>query len=112
MKSSAGNISKGDRVRFRLFEQVGCIVCAEFLQQYRQHQVHHLLSGGRRIGHEATIPLCPWHHQGIPLEGHTQLQTQDLLGPSLAHAPRGFRKRFGNDQSLLERTNGRLRRWN
>lgn len=43
----------------------GCVVC------WRQHgartpcAVHHILAGGRRMGHLFTIGLCdPGHHQG------------------------------------------------
>jgi hypothetical protein len=47
--------------------EFGCIVC------YLQHgartpaAIHHILSGGRRMGHMFTLPLCdPGHHQNSP----------------------------------------------
>lgn len=47
--------------------EFGCIVC------WLQHGVrtpaviHHIISGGRRMGHLFTIPLCePGHHQQSP----------------------------------------------
>ena len=45
--------------------QLGCIVCLLFFAAPRTPgAVHHLLSGGRRIGHLHTICLCdPGHHQ-------------------------------------------------
>lgn len=50
-------------------EQFGCIVC------WLQHgiktpaAIHHILSGGRRMGHFWTLPLCdPGHHQN-PQQG-------------------------------------------
>lgn len=45
----------------------GCIVC--YLQQGARTPaaIHHILSGGRRMGHLYTLPLCdPGHHQNSP----------------------------------------------
>jgi hypothetical protein len=44
---------------------LGCIACRLDGQQPRPTAVHHILRGGRRIGHLFTLPLCdPGHHQG------------------------------------------------
>jgi len=46
---------------------LGCIVCRNQGRGYVPAAVHHLLSGGVRIGHLHTIPLCdPGHHQNAP----------------------------------------------
>lgn len=43
----------------------GCIACRIDGLGYRAPAVHHILRGGRRIGHLHTLPLCdPGHHQG------------------------------------------------
>lgn len=43
----------------------GCIACALDGLPPRPTCVHHILSGGRRLGHLFTLPLCdPGHHQG------------------------------------------------
>ena len=42
---------------------LGCIVCRTLGCGYVPAEPHHLLRGGRRIGHESTIPLCPPHHR-------------------------------------------------
>jgi hypothetical protein len=45
----------------------GCVVC--FLQTGLRTPaaIHHILSGGRRMGHLYTLPLCdPGHHQASP----------------------------------------------
>lgn len=47
----------------------GCIVCRLFFQAYRPAEVHHLLSGGRRMGHLYSIPLCVDHHRGGSKDG-------------------------------------------
>lgn len=42
----------------------GCIACVMDGQQPRPTAVHHILRGGRRIGHLFSLPLCdPGHHQ-------------------------------------------------
>jgi len=54
---------------------------------------HHLLSGGKRISHAHTIPLCDLHHTGV--EGiHTR--------------KKWFREQFGTDDELLEITNDQV----
>jgi hypothetical protein len=48
-----------DRVR-----SFGCVAC--WLEGNQRHcAVHHIVEGGRRLGHLFTIGLCdPGHHQG------------------------------------------------
>lgn len=43
----------------------GCVACRADGLGVRPAAVHHILSGGRRMGHLFTLPLCdPGHHQG------------------------------------------------
>ena len=45
--------------------KLGCCACAELgIPNGRNIQVHHLLEGNRRLGHNFSIPLCPQHHLG------------------------------------------------
>lgn len=42
----------------------GCVACWLDGRQPRPTAVHHILRGGRRIGHLFSLPLCdPGHHQ-------------------------------------------------
>lgn len=42
----------------------GCIACIIDGNPTRPTAVHHILRGGRRLGHLYTLPLCdPGHHQ-------------------------------------------------
>ena len=44
--------------------RLGCCVCHRQGNAGTPAEVHHLLSGGRKIGHLSTIPLCsPGHHR-------------------------------------------------
>lgn len=73
----------------------GCIVC------WLQHGVrtpaaiHHILAGGRRMGHLFTIPLCdPGHHQGGA-----------STGPFISRHPwkARFDAAYGTELELLDR---------
>lgn len=45
----------------------GCIVCHLQGRGYVPCAVHHIVEGGRRVGHLFTIGLCdPGHHQNTP----------------------------------------------
>ena len=69
-----------DQVRFHMMRKRGCIACmmnrargiatATFVR--KDLEIHHLLSGGVRIGHHATVCLCHFHHQGkrLPFLDH------------------------------------------
>jgi len=106
-------MNKAHLKRFtRLKYDVGCIVTLTFDGIYVEPDIHHILSGGRRIGHDATIPLSPWYHRGVPLDGMSKAAMTETFGPSLAYEKRAFVDRFGSEMELLEITNNVLRiRW-
>lgn len=63
---------------------------------------HHLLSGGRRVGHAATVALCPWHHRGIPpFDAMSQKQATEMFGPSWELGSKPFRAMYGSDDELM-----------
>ena len=63
---------------------------------------HHLLSGGRRIGHMAGIGLCAWHHRAVPDWGCSPAEMRLAYGPSLMDGSRLFREAYGSDEELME----------
>lgn len=64
---------------------------------------HHVLIGGRRIGHKATLGLCPWHHRGIyPGIYRGIAAATRAMGPSLAYGSKPFVQVYGTDAALLE----------
>lgn len=75
--------------------QIGCIVCLLFENAPgTPGAVHHLLSGGRRIGHLDTICLCdPGHHQ----KGTVRKVSRH---PNKAR----FEAAYGSEVRLLEKT--------
>lgn len=85
-----------ERVWMDRITQIGCIVC--WLQGYPKTPgaVHHLLRGGRRIGHLDTICLCdPGHHQNAPA-GSGKISRH----PNKAR----FEEAYGPEERLLEKS--------
>lgn len=105
MQSSAKSANKAERDRWDSFRHVGCIVTRLFHQSYAEYDVHHLVEGGRRLGHRYTIPLSPWFHRGIPPEFMTARQAELELGPSFALNKKAFIERFGTERQLLDEVN-------
>lgn len=69
-------------------------------------EIHHLTSGGRRIGNMATIPLCPFHHRAqLPTGFKNTTAAVDTLGPSLETSKEEFEQVFGSEKRLLAETN-------
>lgn len=97
-----------DKKRFSLLPQVGCICCKSYGIHNEWVQIHHIIDGNKRMGHQFTIPLCYWHHEGVPPEGLTKQETQDKVGPSLK-SKKLFNEVFGSEILLLEYTNDFLK---
>lgn len=97
--------------RYQKLQGIGCICCG-MRGRSSQADIHHLNENGHagqaRRGDRYTIPLCPWHHRGVPLSGLDRRRTEVLCGPSLALSPRLFRETFGSDDDLLAATDARI----
>jgi len=103
-------ITVADRTRFASMKAMGCIVALVYFgKPETKGEIHHLLSGGYRLGHHATICLAPWYHQGTPplvrhageLRQLTVDQATYRFGPSLALDRPAFEHRFGSELDLL-----------
>lgn len=103
--------TKAEKARFAALAELGCVVCRMDGRNGRglafcgPVEIHHLLDGGRRIGHAATVPLGMWHHRGMPPGDVTKDMATDYFGPSLANGSRPFHARYGTDAELLAYTN-------
>jgi hypothetical protein len=77
----------------------GCVACA-IDGNWRQAAVHHIVSGGRRMGHLFTIGLCqPGHHMDGSQFGMVSLH------PWKAR----FEAKYGTQLELLERQRNELK---
>ena len=94
-------INAANKHRFERLKDIGCVACLK--QGYhRLAEIHHLVEG-YRLGHDWTIPLCEWHHRGVPpTMAMTKAQARQLLGPSLAETKRQFVGEYGTERELLE----------
>ena len=90
-------MTKADIARFDALHRIGCICCRKAGSGFRAPDIHHILCGGRRIGNQATIPLCPEHHR-FPSNG-------TVVGPSLADGSKPFHARWGTQLALLAEVN-------
>lgn len=102
--------TKEQQRRFGAMWQLGCIAC--YLDEHEAFQcgeteIHHMLKGSRRIGHDATVPLGSWHHQGVA-NGISNKFMLSELGPSYHKHRRAFRERYGSDAELVEKVNALL----
>lgn len=102
--------TKADRQRFRILQELGCVACRLEGRYGVAPQIHHITDRGRRMGHQYTVPLCPWHHQGIPPNGLTTPEAERVAGPSLERSKARFVERYGTEMELLERIDRELER--
>lgn len=79
---------------------LGCIVCKNTHGQYREPDIHHLTESCR-LGHDFTIPLCPWHHRAVPPNNVRMSVAVEILGPSLAANKSAFVAAYGTERELL-----------
>ncbi len=108
MHSKAKRATKAEKERMAKLKGMPCVACLWWiLLQDSPTEVHHLLSGNKRRGHHYTVPLCVYHHRGIPAATKDEEKT---IGPSLARSSKAFHAAFGTDDELLARTNAMLER--
>jgi Recombination enhancement, RecA-dependent nuclease len=99
------------KARWEAMKQIGCVACRQYrVAAPNDLEIHHLNEGGqagrKRRGHDFTVCLCQWHHQGIRPAGMGGRDTEWSYGPSLKLASKDFRRTFGTDDQLLEYQNG------
>lgn len=110
MQHSTSAPTKAQIRRFEIIRDFGCICCRMKGYKSLVTEVHHLLSGGRRIGHDATVGLCPWHHRGVRFDGWGPSAMVAMFGTSLALGSKPFHEQFGSDEELLAHQNTVIKR--
>lgn len=103
---STGKPTKEEAARIVAVKEGPCLACLiRNGEEILGCDAHHLLSGGRRIGHMATIGLCAWHHRGVPDEATPASLMRQELGPSLMDGSLRFMQEYGPNHILLEKQN-------
>jgi hypothetical protein len=116
LKATAAQVERWDRMR-----TIGCIACllneidhdlarvprCSMVPHSGNQEIHHLTSGGRRLGHDATICLCRYHHEGdhLPRYDVGYKATVPVFGPSFGQGRKPFAAFYGADTQLLEYQN-------
>lgn len=99
--TSTGKPTKAEASRMDAIKQGPCVACHQRGVASWCPEVHHLLSGGRRIGHMATVGLCAWHHRAVIFSHWTGAEMRAHYGPSLNEGSKPFHQEFGSDAVLL-----------
>lgn len=109
MVGRAKPANKAEKERLSNLHRLPCLCCEIIgIDQPFPTEAHHLLSGGRRIGHMASVNICSWHHVGRTKPKWNDAEMTVTYGPSLALGSRLFHSRFGEDSELLARANEML----
>lgn len=99
-------MNKADTKRMDIIHRLPCVACVQEGCHISPSEAHHIVDKGYRKhsgGHQATIPLCEWHHRGEPRLGFSAALMADKFGPSMARAKRAFVARYGTERELLAR---------
>lgn len=94
--------------RFDALHRIGCIACRLDDGQWVLPEMDHRnigdLAGQKRTkgGHSDTLPLCIWHHRGLPWDGYTYAQMRAMDKPSKQNEKRQFFARYGRIDELYE----------
>lgn len=110
-------MKEADESRIETIKRMPCIACLKNLNHKIIYptEAHHIVDMGyRRLsgGHQATLPLCRWHHRGEPIAGLGNTETERQCGPSMFHTKKAFVKRYGTERELLAEVNGILEQVN
>lgn len=82
---------------------LGCCACAVLgIPNHQQIECHHILDGGRRMGHRFTIPLCKGHHQGAFTETQ-KVELNHFQLVSIASGRKLFKAVYGTERKLCEK---------
>ena len=97
--------TKAQQSRFDAIKEGPCLACKKLHLQSFYPEIHHLLSGGIRRGHDYSIGLCSYHHRGhIDARSNTTF-IRNTYGPNLFDEAKKFHAEFGSDDELLEMQN-------
>jgi hypothetical protein len=86
----------------RAVREFGCICCFIDWRLRSDCDIHHMLSGGRKMGERFVLGICPSHHR-FGFDG--RVTPGNPMGiVSRHHNLRAFEKRYGTEESLRMKT--------
>lgn len=107
MKTALRAPTKYEAERITAMMRLGCVACAHVGLPHIAEECHHILDGGRRMGHWFTLPLCRGHHQGVfSLEQRQILLPEQLI--AISDGRKLFNTTFNSERKLWEVVQDRL----
>lgn len=107
MKTALRAPTKYEAARIEAMMRLGCVCCALAGQPHIAQECHHILDGGRRLGHWFTLPLCRGHHQGdFSLDQRSLLPLEHLI--AISDGRKLFNATYGSERKLWEIVQDRL----
>jgi hypothetical protein len=94
--------------RMARIKEIGCVIARMRGLGFVPCEVHHLLSGGKRRGHDFTVGLNPWSHEAKLFDKRTAEECFQSFGPSLKKGSKPFHAEHGSDDELLAIQNALL----
>jgi len=86
---------KAEREFQEQVRELGCICCWLDFGVKTPCEIHHCLSGGRRMGEMFVLGLCPTHHRS---------GRNDAEVVSRDHNQSRFERRYGTEEYLMAQT--------
>lgn len=86
-------MNKSDLAHLDAVQQLGCVACyTEGV--YSPAEIHHVVDGNKRLGHQYVLPLCVPHHRG---------GGDGISVPYVSRHPykKRFELRYGTEEDLL-----------
>lgn len=92
-------MNKADKDRLSKIASMPCIVCQNEGLGETPSEIHHIVEGKKRLGHDKTIGLCFHHHRsGVDCELYTSRHPYKSRWES----------RYGTEYELLDQVNAIL----
>ena len=82
--------TKEEAQRMKIIKAMGCVLTWLKFDEKKYAEVHHILIGGKRVGHWYTIPLSPWYHQRTCNPGKTVEEMRAKYGASTRDGSKAF----------------------
>lgn len=88
----------GEKARIDLIMSMSCAVCALHGDiSKRPLECHHIVRGGRRLGHWYTLQLCVGHHRGLWTDAEILLPQYRV---AISNGRQAFRRAHGGLDDL------------
>lgn len=98
-----------EQERIDKLRPLGCSACAFLgVPNLNWLELHHLLQGGKRMGHWFTIFLCRGHHQGAWTDVQIEIFEPRVL-VAISDGSKEFTRIYPTERKLWERAQERLK---